>query len=100
MANNLYCHYVYMFKSDDGVPYYIGMGKRDRAYRRDRHGLAVPENTKNIIYLHKKLSRDDAEKLEKSYIKLFGRKDLNTGILLNRTNGGKGSPGVIKRKKQ
>lgn len=84
----IYYVYAYLRKSDNS-PYYIGKGKDDRAFR--KHGIiSVPKNKKNIIFLEKNLSEVGALALERRYIKWYGRKDLNTGILINRTDGGEG----------
>jgi hypothetical protein len=50
------------------------------------------------------LSEEEVNKKEKYFIKLYGRRDLGTGTLVNMTDGGEGSSGAIRseetRKKQ
>lgn len=85
---NIYYVYAYLRKKDN-TPYYIGKGKGKRAYCRF-HSVSVPKDKSKIVVYHINLTNEDACTLEKSYIKLFGRKDLGTGILLNQTSGGDG----------
>lgn len=91
---NIYYVYAYL-REKDLTPYYIGKGKGRRAYAVHR-GISVPKDKTKIIFYHKSLTEIDALSLEISYIKLFGRKDLGTGILLNKTIGGDSGPGLPK----
>ena len=82
--------YVYAYiRKSDSTPYYIGKGKGNRAYCK-RHSVSVPTDKSKIIFYHTNLTEDESTSLEKHYIKLYGRKDLGTGILYNQTNGGDG----------
>lgn len=102
----MFIYYVYAYLREfdtdtakKGTPYYIGKGKDRRAF--EKHGtLRLPPKKENIIFLEQKLSEIGALALERRLIEWYGRKDLNTGILHNRTEGGEGnSPSIITRKK-
>ena len=86
--------YTYAFLRLDGTPYYIGKGKGNRAFRK-RRGFNTPKDTSRILILKKDLTEEDAFKHEIYMIALYGRKELGTGILHNRTNGGDGPSGLI-----
>lgn len=90
--NNIYYVYAYLRKKDD-TPYYIGKGKNRRLYQ--KHKVTIPSDKTKILIMYENLSEEKAIELEIRFIKEFGRKDLGTGILLNRTNGGEGISGAI-----
>ena len=54
-----------------------------------------PTETSNIVLLETNLMEEDAFRLEVELIAKHGRKDLGTGILHNRTDGGQGGAGQI-----
>jgi hypothetical protein len=87
-------YYTYAYLRKDGTPYYIGKGKNNRAFYKTKNEIKPPRDKSRIIFLKQNLTEEEAFKYEKYMIAVFGRKDLETGILYNRTNGGEGSSGL------
>ena len=82
--------YTYAYLREDKTPYYIGKGQGNRAYNKNRR-VRPPRDKSRIIFLKKNILEEEAFKHEIYMIAVFGRKDLGTGILHNRTNGGEGT---------
>ena len=88
---NIYYVYAYL-RSSDNTPYYIGKGKGTRAYD-SYHKVSVPKDKSKIVFLEMNLTNVGACALERRYIRWYGRKINNTGILRNITEGGDGNSG-------
>jgi hypothetical protein len=89
-------YYVYSYlrskKSDTGdidSPYYIGKGINERAFIKHRN-VPLPKDKSKIVILSENMTETDALQAEMLLIRQYGRKDLKTGILHNKTDGGEG----------
>lgn len=106
--SNIY--YVYQLRLENSdKPFYIGKGKGNRITNHFTDSSRKLNNIKNKIiskaekqgikilseFLCTGLSEESALSLEMKLIKLLGRRDINTGILANMTDGGEGKSGAI-----
>lgn len=101
MSNEKYCLYLHIRKSDN-VVFYIGIGNIKRPYIKNTRSNfwknEVKKHDYEIKILTTNLTWENAQESEIRLIKLYGRRDLNFGNLVNLTDGGDGSPGVIQTK--
>lgn len=95
---SIYCQqkqfYVYAYLREDKSPYYIGKGNGKRAYRRGTwERFKAPKNLNQIQIISDSMNEADAFQAEMLLIRMYGRKDIGTGILRNMTDGGEGGYG-------
>lgn len=86
-------YYTYAYLREDKTPYYVGKGSGKRLYVTQDRVISPPKDKSRIIFLKQNLTEEEAFTHEVYMISLFGRKDLGTGILHNKTNGGEGTSG-------
>lgn len=94
--------YLYRhIRLDKYEPFYIGIGKeKSRCYQKVKRNRfwynVVAKSNYKVEILFDNLSWEDACKKEIEFIKLYGRKDLDTGTLCNLTIGGEGVLGSVR----
>ena len=96
--------YVYTYSYPDGTPFYVGKGT-GRRYKRHLEQAKYAKKVKSwcakIVkslikkdqypIIHRIINNIDEELallIEQEYIDKYGRRDINTGILVNATDGG------------
>lgn len=109
-------HYVYMWKYpegiNDGVAFYVGQGKYNEKYKYKRaHAIHYQDSKRRrsyaqcvfdkltlegakpiIVIVADDLTVDEANTLERLLIAEHGRRNINTGVLCNLTEGGEINP--------
>jgi hypothetical protein len=87
-------YYVYAYLREDSTPYYIGKGTGKRAWIHCSNDVIHPPKDKDrVVILENNLSNLGALAIERRMIRWYGRIDIGTGILRNKTDGGEGSMG-------
>ncbi len=104
-------YYIYRHvRLDTGEPFYIGIGTKPenfntwkqeykRAYSKSNRSLYW-RNINNLVGKEVEIVMEfntyqEVKSKEIEFVKLYGRRDLNTGNLANFTNGGDGTLGLI-----
>lgn len=95
--------YVYAWLYPCGLVFYIGKGCGNRDAQQKTNALfrsVVAKIRRNggvprVVRWHSNLTETAAFTLERGYIRLFGRRDLGTGVLTNQTDGGEGASGWV-----
>jgi hypothetical protein len=78
-----------------GSPYYIGKGSGNRVKSNQGRAANPPKDKSMVVYVQEGLAEKQAFDLERYCIALYGRIDLGTGCLRNKSDGGEGSSGVV-----
>jgi hypothetical protein len=86
--------YTYLWLRENGTPYYVGKGSGKRAYHNDPYRSVSKPKYDSRILIQNWGNEEEAFSMEKFWISLFGRLDIGTGILRNRTDGGDGPAGA------
>jgi hypothetical protein len=85
---------------DTNEVFYVGIGKtKKRAYSKNQRSKfwknIVNKHDYSVVIVESDITWSDACEIEKILINQFGRRDNNTGILVNMTDGGDGNNNQI-----
>jgi len=87
------------YRMDTQEVFYVGIGDRERPYSEDSRNPHWHHIVNKVGYsieiIKENITWEQACEWEKSEIKQLGRRDLGLGSLVNLTDGGEGSQGVI-----
>jgi hypothetical protein len=89
-------YYIYSYLREDYSPYYVGKGSGKRAYTKGPKEVKPPKDKSRVKIIKTNLTEEESFALEKLYILMFGRIDLGTGILRNKSDGGDGASGAVR----
>lgn len=102
----IFMAYVYKHvRLDKNEIFYVGIGE-GKNYSRSKNKTGRNKIWKRIVskteylveIIHDNIPYQEALKIEEQLIKFYGRLDLGTGPLANLTDGGQGTPGIIRPK--
>ena len=87
-------------RNDTNEVFYVGIGEEEKRAFSKKNRNKYWENIINKVgysvnIIHKDIDWEDACKIEKLLIEKYGRKDLGLGNLVNMTDGGEGTFGLI-----
>lgn len=91
---------------DTNEIFYVGIGSKKRAYSKSANRRTtwwiniINKTTYQVEILSNNLTLENAQEAEIQLIKLYGRKNLGLGELVNLTDGGEGTVGRVLNKEQ
>ena len=74
-----------MYLRKDNTPYYVGRGTQQRPFQRHNGTASCPKDKSRILVLYNNIGFLSSCAIEIFWIAVYGRKDLGTGILNNKT---------------
>lgn len=97
------CYIYRHVRLDTNTPFYIGIGTNNNNYKRSKvksnrsliWKRIISKSDYRIDILMEGLTWDEACEKEKEFIAIYGRRDLKTGVLVNKTDGGDGCDGIL-----
>lgn len=89
------CSVYQHIRLDTDEVFYVGIAKvKNRPYSKEYRNKHWHNIVSKVGYkveiIHEGLTWNEAQEIERNLIKQYGRKDLNSGILVNMTDGGEG----------